>query len=184
MTAYGVESAPNSKVTFRLDSDEHDEDVGSSQSDDDSVDFSVDEDETEGDGRGGQNVFNAFRRKKKHSSVEDDIRILEGDSSGFNVNGDDFGNYAFEEPTELNAKKDDGFGDRNWANDMGGTTGWSDWGAEPNDNNFKTENTFTITKNDDESSSTPSSPSISSRHLACKLFISSSTGLTKLITWL
>lgn len=102
--------------------------------DDESVSFSVqDEDTAQRDKSGGDNIFNVFQLgKKKTSNSADDINILENGTDGGLE--EDFGDYGFDEPTELQGKVNrpstfsSTWGD-NESNDWGG----NEWNGGSND---------------------------------------------------
>ena len=102
--------------------------------DDESVSFSVQDEETaQRDKTGGDNIFNVFQLgKKKTSNSADDINILENGTNGGLE--EDFGDYGFDEPTELQSK-----GNRpstfssTWGENESNDWGGDEWNGGPND---------------------------------------------------
>lgn len=160
---YGVESAlsyanakPAKDATFggaggdnNGDSENDDENGGD---DDDSVVFSVQEqsptaqDQQE---KAGGKIFNAFGLgKKRNSSIDDDIGILETNDD-FQDGGDDFGNYAYEEPSEMlassvpNSFGGSASGGQVWiAQDPDGEWGGNGWCAAPSSDKQNNDDGF------------------------------------------
>jgi len=118
----GVESALGQGIMpdgYGEDSDDSSE----GEDDDEREEFSVAEqvENENGETAKGKNYLFGLERKHKKSAAgaEDDLGILEGDDDF--QDGDDFVNYAFEEPPELKVKSDGDscFGDWNGANAWG-----------------------------------------------------------------
>lgn len=113
---YGVESALSPEiakigigkggVTFDESGadDDGDDDGDDDDDDEDSVGFSVQDQsplaQNQQEKSGGKRFKSFGLKKKKRSGIDDDIGILES-CDDFQDLGDDFGNYAFEEPSEL-----------------------------------------------------------------------------------
>ena len=125
----GLERAPSFRVKSTYTEDEESEEEeqenesnGSYTNDDDSPS------KNDQNGKAGGKKFKAFRLgKKRDSSSDDDIGILES-NDGLAPGIDDYDNYEFDEPSELfvNDNADNIWGDSNWGNTTNLTTDKND----------------------------------------------------------